>query len=40
MKHPAVLFAAVVAKDDEKWGETPCAFIELKIGFESTTPTC
>ncbi len=29
-KHPAVLVAAVVAKPDEQWGETPCAFIELK----------
>ncbi len=29
-KHPAVLFAAVVAKPDVKWGEVPCAFIELK----------
>ena len=29
-KHPAVLFAAVVAKPDAKWGEVPCAFIELK----------
>jgi fatty-acyl-CoA synthase len=29
-KHPAVAHAAVVAKPDEKWGETPCAFIELK----------
>jgi fatty-acyl-CoA synthase len=29
-RHPAVLEAAVVAKADEKWGETPCAFIELK----------
>jgi len=29
-EHPAVLMAAVVAKPDEKWGETPCAFVELK----------
>jgi fatty-acyl-CoA synthase len=29
-RHPAVLSAAVVAQPDEKWGETPCAFIELK----------
>jgi len=28
-KHPAVMFAAVVAKPDDKWGETPCAFVEL-----------
>ncbi|MEO1329776.1 MAG: acyl-CoA synthetase [Pseudomonadota bacterium] len=28
-KHPAVMAAAVVAKPDEKWGETPCAFVEL-----------
>jgi len=28
--HPGVLAAAVVAKNDDKWGETPCAFIELK----------
>jgi fatty-acyl-CoA synthase len=32
MKHPAVLLCAVVAKPDEKWGEVPCAFIELKPG--------
>jgi fatty-acyl-CoA synthase len=32
-KHPAVLLAAVVARPDDKWGETPCAFIELKPGF-------
>jgi fatty-acyl-CoA synthase len=31
-RHPAVLAAAVVAKPDEKWGETPCAFVELKAG--------
>jgi fatty-acyl-CoA synthase len=31
-RHPAVLSAAVVAQPDEKWGETPCAFIELKPG--------
>ncbi len=31
-RHPAVAVAAVVAKPDEKWGETPCAFIELKAG--------
>ena len=33
-KHPAVQVAAVVAKPDEKWGETPCAFVELKPGEE------
>jgi 3-(methylthio)propionyl---CoA ligase len=31
-KHPAVQAAAVVARPDDKWGETPCAFIELKPG--------
>jgi fatty-acyl-CoA synthase len=31
-KHPAVMAVAVVAKQDDKWGETPCAFIELKEG--------
>jgi fatty-acyl-CoA synthase len=35
-KHPAVAAAAVVAKPDEKWGETPCAFIELKAGAQAT----
>ena len=29
-RHPAVLAAAVVAKSDAKWGETPCAFVEVK----------
>lgn len=31
-KHPAVALAAVVAAPDEKWGEVPCAFVELKPG--------
>jgi fatty-acyl-CoA synthase len=35
-KHPAVAAAAVVAKPDEKWGETPCAFVELKPGKAAT----
>jgi fatty-acyl-CoA synthase len=35
-KHPAVAAAAVVAKPDEKWGETPCAFIELKPGTQAS----
>ncbi len=35
-RHPAVLTAAVVAQPDEKWGETPCAFIELKLGASVT----
>jgi len=34
--HPAVMEAAVVARPDEKWGETPCAFIALKPGAEAT----
>ena len=35
-RFPAVAAAAVVAKPDEKWGESPCAFIELKAGQSST----
>jgi fatty-acyl-CoA synthase len=35
-RHPAVLAAAVVAKPDAKWGETPCAFVEVKAGAEVT----
>jgi fatty-acyl-CoA synthase len=35
-KHPAVQAAAVVAKPDTKWGETPCAFVELKPGREAS----
>ncbi|MEM1420556.1 MAG: acyl-CoA synthetase [Pseudomonadota bacterium] len=31
-KHPEVISAAVVAMPDEKWGETPCAFVELRDG--------
>ncbi|MEJ1991244.1 MAG: AMP-binding protein [Maritimibacter sp.] len=36
MHHPAVSLCAVVAKPDEKWGEIPCAFVELKEGAEVT----
>jgi fatty-acyl-CoA synthase len=35
-RHPAVQLAAVVARPDEKWGETPCAFVQLKPGTTAT----
>lgn len=35
-RHPAVLEAAVVARPDDKWGETPCAFVTLRPGAEAT----
>jgi fatty-acyl-CoA synthase len=35
-RHPAVLAAAVVARPDAKWGETPCAFVELKADASTT----
>src|SRR5258707_744700 len=34
--HPAVQLAAVVARPDEKWGETPCAFVQLKPGTDAS----
>ncbi|KAG5555222.1 hypothetical protein RHGRI_012684 [Rhododendron griersonianum] len=34
--HPAILEAAVVARADERWGESPCAFVTLKKGFEKS----
>ena len=36
MHHPAVSLCAVVAKPDDKWGEVPCAFVELKPGASAT----
>jgi fatty-acyl-CoA synthase len=35
-RHPAVQLAAVVARPDEKWGETPCAFVQLRPGAQAT----
>jgi len=35
-QHPSVALAAVVARPDEKWGETPCAFVELRPGATAT----
>jgi len=35
-EHPAVLLAAVVAMPDERWGEVPCAFVELRTGIDAT----
>ena len=37
-RHPAVDSAAVVAKPDEKWGEVPCAFVELRPNAKATEP--
>ncbi len=37
-RHPQVMEAAVVAKPDDKWGETPCAFVTLKPGVDGVEP--
>ena len=39
LKHPSVMFAAVVSRPDEKWGETPCAFVERKPGHDHVSDT-
>ena len=36
-KHPDILEAAVVARPDDKWGETPCAFVTLKAAADGVT---
>jgi fatty-acyl-CoA synthase len=36
-RHPAIMEAAVVARPDEKWGETPCAFVTLKPGAQTSS---
>ena len=36
-RHPAVLEAAVVARPDEQWGETPCAFVDARVRAPSAT---
>ena len=38
-RHPAVAFAGVVAQPDQKWGETPCAYVELRPGTRSPRPS-
>ena len=38
-RHPAVAVAAVVAMPHEKWGETPCAFVELATGHDADAET-
>ncbi|KWT67565.1 3-methylmercaptopropionyl-CoA ligase (DmdB) [Hyphomicrobium sulfonivorans] len=35
-KHPSVAYCAVVAKPDDRWGETPCAFVELRPGMDAS----
>lgn len=36
-RHPSILYAAVVAQPDDRWGEVPCAFVELKPGAQAIT---